>query len=67
MYRHGDVLVAAIDAIPQGCRRLQHLTLAEGEMTGHSHRIAEHGSAVLYQHQNRLYLDVTGDHATLVH
>jgi hypothetical protein len=67
MYRHGDLLVAAVPEIPPGARRLSHLTLAEGEMTGHSHRIAEGKQATLYSHENQLYLDVTGDGATLVH
>ena len=34
LYRHGDVLVESVNAIPEDARRLQHLVLAEGELTG---------------------------------
>jgi hypothetical protein len=67
MYRHGDLLVAAVAEIPAGARRLSHLTLAEGEMTGHSHRIAEASQATLYSHDKRLYLEISQAGATLVH
>lgn len=67
LYRHGDLLVAAAPAVPAGARRLQHLVLAEGELTGHSHRIAERDAAVLYQSLDGLFLSVTGPRATLVH
>jgi hypothetical protein len=67
LYRHGDLLVEGATEVPRDSRRLHHLVLAEGELTGHSHRIAERGTAILYQSQRGLYLDVTGDQAKLVH
>lgn len=67
MYRHGDLLVAAVREIPDGARQLSHLTLAEGEMTGHSHRIAEASQATLYSYDSQLYLEVSPAGATLVH
>lgn len=67
LYRHGDVLVEAVDAIPEQARKLHHLVLAEGELTGHSHRIAERDAAVLYQGQQGMFLSVHADVATLVH
>jgi hypothetical protein len=68
LYRHGDLLVQTAAEIPGEARQLQHLTLAEGELTGHSHRIAEKGAAVLFEAFPRsLYLRVTADQATLVH
>ncbi len=67
LYRHGDLLVKSADSLPLDVRRLHHLVLAEGELTGHSHRIAERDSAVLYQSRECLFLSVTGDNATLVH
>ena len=45
LYRHGDVLIAEVGSIPKGAVKRPHLVLAEGEMTGHSHRIAEPGTA----------------------
>jgi hypothetical protein len=67
LYRHGDVLVAEIDAIPGDAVPRPHLVLAEGEMTGHSHRIAEPGSAKLLQRGATIYMRVIADTATLIH
>jgi len=67
LFRHGDLLVAETDALPVDARRLHHLVLAEGELTGHSHRVAEREAAVLYQSRQGLFLTVTGERATLIH
>ncbi len=67
LYRHGDLLAADADEIPGNARLLNHLVLAEGELTGHSHRIAERTAANLYQSAQDLYLRVTEDRATLIH
>lgn len=67
LYRHGDLLVSDADSIPQDARRLHHLVLAEGELTGHSHRIAERDAAVLYEARGEMFLSVVGERATLVH
>jgi hypothetical protein len=67
LYRHGDLLVESIDEIPAGVRPLQHLVLAEGELTGHSHRIAEKSSAQLYQSHMGIFLRVSETIATLIH
>ena len=62
--RQGDVILKAINHV-EG-RKLAHLTLAEGEVTGHSHRIAD-GQAELYEKDGTLYLRILSDTATLVH
>jgi hypothetical protein len=67
LYRHGDLLVQKVDEIPVEVRQLHHLVLAEGELTGHSHRIAERDAATLYQASDGMYLRVTEVFATLVH
>ena len=67
LYRHGDLLVSRVDDLPADARRLQHLVLAQGELPGHSHRIAERDGAVLFELQDRLFLHVTRSVATLVH
>lgn len=68
-YRHGDVMLERIDdPIPdEAATRLPHTTLAHGEVTGHSHRIAERGAARLHQTPTSLLLEVTADVATLIH
>lgn len=67
LYRHGDVLVRQVSEIPTAAKKRLHLTLAEGEITGHSHRIAEVGAATLFEKAGQRYLNVTAEHATLVH
>ena len=67
MYRHGDILLAKVETIPEAAKRLQHLVLAQGELTGHSHRIAERDVAALFETPDELFLRVTAQCATLVH
>ena len=61
-----------VERLPDGAsledaKSLPHATLARGEVTGHSHRIAERDAAHLYQTPRELILDVTAETATLVH
>src|SRR6188474_1372303 len=67
LYRHGDLLVQAVESLPSDARKLHHLVLAQGELTGHSHRIAERDAAVLFESPQGLFLNVTADKATMVH
>lgn len=62
--RQGDVILLPVEQI-EG-KNLSHLTLAEGEVTGHRHRISE-GLAELYEKDGILYLRVLSDRATLTH
>ncbi|MEB3831415.1 hypothetical protein [Phormidium sp. CCY1219] len=62
--RQGDVLLQSVKT-SRG-KKLRHLTLAEGEVTGHSHRISN-GEAELYEENGTLYLRVLSDRATLIH
>lgn len=62
--RQGDVILLPV---PQSEGKKQsHLTLAEGEVTGHKHRIAE-GQAQLYEKDGTLYLRVISETALLTH
>ena len=67
LYRHGDLLVQAVESLPANVRRLHHLVLAQGELTGHSHRIAERDAAILFESPQGLFLSVTADKATMIH
>lgn len=68
--RQGDVLIIPCDGESQsvfdGAEKLDHLTLAEGEVTGHRHRISE-GKAELFERGGTLYLKVLSPTALLVH
>ena len=44
MYRHGDILLVPVPSVPQDARREDrngNLVVAQGEATGHSHRIED--------------------------
>ncbi|AFZ36089.1 hypothetical protein Sta7437_2557 [Stanieria cyanosphaera PCC 7437] len=62
--RQGDVILIPTEQT-EG-QLLTHLTLAEGEVTGHKHRISE-GQAELYQTNDTLYLKILSQTATLSH
>jgi hypothetical protein len=44
--RHGDVFMTEIDSLPEGLVEAKHNRVAEGEVTGHSHRLV--GDAKLF-------------------
>lgn len=64
-WRHGDVIIIETDDKISG-EKQKHLTLAEGEVTGHSHRIKD-GIAGLFKFNEKTYLQVKSKIATLVH
>ncbi len=62
--RQGDVLLFPVKQADG--QKLEHLTLVEGEVTGHKHHIAE-GEAELYAENTELYLRVVSNEAVLEH
>jgi hypothetical protein len=62
--RQGDVILQSVSQ-SEG-KKLPHLVLAEGEVTGHAHRISS-GEAELYERNGTLYLKVLSSTATLTH
>jgi hypothetical protein len=67
LWRHGDVLIATIEAVPERARPVSTSILAHGEVTGHSHRIADPTSAKLWQDGETLFMQVVASTARLVH
>jgi hypothetical protein len=67
LYRHGDVIVKGIKTLPEGAKKRGNVTLAYGEMTGHSHRIADPNTAQTFECNGQLYLEVTSATALLIH
>lgn len=59
--RQGDVLICQVRAIPQEAKRLDRKELAYGEVTGHSHAIADLDAAYLLEHGDELFMVVTAD------
>lgn len=49
IYRQGDVLILAVDAVPAGLEKEKGpVILAEGEATGHAHRV-KHRRAKMFR------------------
>src|SRR5882724_12026242 len=67
MFRHGDVFLETVRAIPADAKKMPHCILAEGEATGHRHRILEPNAAELFELGQDRYLHVTATQASLVH
>jgi len=65
--RHGDVIIKQVNSIPEDATKKQGLTLALGEVTGHSHRIENLKAGALFEYQEKTYLDIHHEIATLVH
>lgn len=65
--RQGDViLIPDTDTGSALGQKQSHLVLAEGEVTGHAHRISS-GEAELYEREGTLYLRVLSETALLTH
>ncbi|MBN2563817.1 MAG: hypothetical protein JXQ75_23125 [Phycisphaerae bacterium] len=67
MWRQGDVFIDRVQSIPRSAKVRPNLTLAEGEITGHAHRVADSSTATLYADEDDLYLEVTADTAVITH
>lgn len=67
MWRHGDVLIGAVEGIPAGARRRHSSILVRGEVTGHSHRIEAPETTEVWEHGGELYLLVVARQARVVH
>lgn len=68
LYRQGDVLIRRIQALPapKGKQRKSGV-LAEGEVTGHAHRVEDLASAEVLEIENGLYLRVGEEGVRIVH
>ena len=67
MWRHGDVLVASADAVPDEARPLGTSILAHGEVTGHAHRLERAQTGRLWSVGETIFLQVVEKRARLVH
>jgi len=67
IWRQGDVFIIATPKLPANGRQDRRPVLAEGEVTGHAHRIADPASGRVFSVGPELYLEVVGESATIVH
>ena len=66
VWRQGDVFIISVNNLPAGLSG-QRPILAEGEVTGHAHRIADPSTAQIFRGDAGLFMQVTADSATIAH
>ena len=64
MWQQGDVIIIKVSEVKG--KKLNHLTLAKGEATGHHHTITQ-GDAELYEYEGTMFLRVNSEKAVLTH
>lgn len=69
MWRHGDVFIEMVEKLPVGLKPLRLQVLAEGEITGHAHRIKEPGTAKFFEgaQEGERFFIIEAPEVTLVH
>ena|SRR5437773_964822 len=67
MWRQGDVMIAAVPALPAEAAQVRSSVLAHGEATGHQHRIEDPATAEIFEKQRVRYLRVISEFARIIH
>ena len=67
VFRHGDLLIAPVAAIPPGGRVKEDMVLARGEATGHAHRLESRGPVELWEFSNEIYFRLGADGGEVMH
>lgn len=67
LWRQGDVYIETTESVPESALQIPDAILADGELTGHSHRVEDLASAAVFEDRGQLYLDVFAERARVVH
>jgi len=67
LWRQGDVFLIAAPALPTSARVERRAVLAEGEITGHAHRLQDPASGQVFSVGDEMYLEVHAETATIIH
>src|SRR5260370_6532975 len=67
LWRQGDVFLISTRDLPATGRVERRPVLAEGEVTGHAHRLEDPTSGQVFSVGENLYLEVLAGSATIVH
>jgi hypothetical protein len=67
LWRQGDVYIETVSSIPEGAVERNSSVLADGEVTGHQHRIKDFRSAIVFEVRGQLFVDVLAEIADIVH
>ena len=65
LFRHGDLLIKKINSIPKECRKLSTNILAEGEATGHHHKL--NGAFQIFENSKKVKFIETFEQVRLTH
>jgi hypothetical protein len=67
IWRQGDVFLISVPALPASGRLDHRTVLAEGEITGHAHRLEDPSTGRVYSVGGELFMEVLAESATIVH
>src|SRR6476659_4037346 len=67
LYRQGDIYIETVRCLPDGAIKQASTVLADGELTGHRHRILNFRTASVFDARGEMFIHVTADRAEIVH
>ena len=67
LFRQGDIYIESVRCLPDGATKQFSTVLADGELTGHRHRILDFRTASVFEARGELFIDVIADRAEIVH
>jgi hypothetical protein len=67
LFRQGDIYIESVRCVPEGAAKQFSTVLAEGEATGHRHRIRDFQTANVFAAPGEMFIDVVADRAEIVH
>jgi hypothetical protein len=67
LFRQGDIYIESVRCVPEGAVKQFSTVLAEGEATGHRHRIRDFQTANVFAAPDEMFIDVVADRAEIVH
>jgi hypothetical protein len=67
LFRQGDIYIESVRCLPEGAIKQFSTVLADGELTGHRHRILDFRTASVFDARGEMFIDVVADRAEVVH
>ena len=67
LFRQGDIYIESVRCLPEGATKQFSTVLADGEITGHRHRILDFRTASVFSVGNEIFVDVVAERAEIVH
>jgi hypothetical protein len=63
LFRQGDIYIESVRCLPDGAVKQFNTVLADGELTGHRHRILDFRTASVFDARGEIFIDVIADRA----